>query len=87
MNPRTLINQTTGRVDAAQVLRAAHARAGFLASTGKPYRYLLSLSLRNAWALAKNEAHIWKLEHSAGSSPVLYTGGRAIDGVMNEARV
>lgn len=86
MNPRTLIDQNTGRPIAAQVMRAAHRRAAFLASIGKPYRELFALSLRNAWALALNEAHIWTLEHSTGSGPMLYTGGRVADGVMNEGR-
>lgn len=86
MNSRNLIDQATGRVIAAQVMRAAHARAAFLASTGRPYRELFALSLRNAWALAVNEAHIWKLERSAGSSPLPYMGGRDADGVAHEMR-
>lgn len=87
MNTRQLIDPTTGRVIAAQVMRAAHRRAAFLASIGRPYRELFALSLRNAWALANHEAAMWALEHSTGSSPLPYMGGRDADGVMNERRV
>lgn len=84
MNPRILVNQTTGRCDAGQIMRAAHGRARFLASKGHNYRAAFATALRDFWSLAQSEAHCWKLERSTASGPVMYTGGRVADGVANE---
>lgn len=87
MNPRDLVDRTTGRIIPAQVMRAAHARAAFLTGIGRSYRELLAVSMRNAWALAKNEAHVWTLENGAASNPLPYMGGRAVDTIAHERSV
>lgn len=85
MNSRQLIDQTTGRADAAQVMRAAHRRARFIVDrSGAIYRKVLAAELRNFWSLAHNESAMWALEHSTGSAPMARTGGRDADGVANE---
>ena len=86
MNPRDLINQTTGRCDAGQIMRAAHARAAFLASKGHGYRAAFAAALRQFWSLAQSEQLCWKLAHSSAMGTMVYTGGRVADGVANEMR-
>ena len=84
MNPRHLIDQTTGRVLPAQVRQAAQARAEFLAANGHDYRKALAGALRNARKLASSERAMWKMLNADKPVAMPYTGGRSVDGVANE---
>lgn len=69
MNPRHLVDQTTGQIIRDQVRQAAVLRVK--RNGWHPVR-----AMRYMLTTARSEAYAWSLEHSAASSPMMYTGGR-----------
>jgi hypothetical protein len=89
MNPQNLIDQATGRILPGMVMQFSHKRAAFLAARGHSYRAVFAEQMRLNWETARNYAGYWKMAHSAGSSPMLYTGGNQglVEGVSHEGGV
>lgn len=87
MNPNALIDQSTGRIIPAAVLRQAHVRAASLAKRGPTYRTALSFALAEKWSIARDYAGYWQMRHSTAPRAMPFTGGRQIDGTMHERSV